>query len=136
MSEDAPYIPEHEGPRHYYGDTVRVLFVIAAALLFISQFINSPFMTTMSSMVLAVALVVAAGLTNPVQAWIHWVNVFLSGFSLMLFGFIAITRYRETSTVLGSTLVVLLLVLIFLIALYTAIRTLRGALMRNAPVIE
>ncbi len=136
MSEDIPLPPEHVGPSHYYGDTVRILFVIGAALLFLSQFIGEPFMTSFSALILAVILVVAAGLTNPVQSWIHWINIFLSGISLILFGSIAITRYRETGSIFGSTAIVMILVLVFLFALYSAIRTLRGTLMRDAPVIR
>ncbi|HRH24126.1 MAG TPA: hypothetical protein PK109_00855 [Candidatus Paceibacterota bacterium] len=136
MSEDIPLAPEHLGPSHYYGDIVRILFVVAAALLFLSQFIGEPFMTSFSALTLAVILVVAAGLTNPVQAWIHWVNIFLSGLSLILFGAIAIARYRETGTMFGSTAIVMILVLVFLFALYNAIKTLRGTIMRDAPVIR
>lgn len=136
MSEDIPLASEHAGPSHYYGDTVRILFVIAAALLFLSQFIGNPFMTSFSALILAVILVIAAGLTNPVQSWIHWVNIFLSGLCLILFGSIAITRYQETASIFGSTAIVMLLELVFLFALYSAIKTLRGTLMRDAPIIR
>lgn len=136
MSEDIPLPPEHEGPSHYYGDTVRILFVIGAALLFLSQFIGDPFMTSTASLVLAIILVIAAGLTNPVQTWIHWANIILSGLCLILFGSIAITRYRETGSLFGTTALVIILVLVFLFAMYSAIKTLRGTLMRDAPVIR
>lgn len=136
MSEDIPLAPEHEGPSHYYGDTVRILFVIAAALLFVSQFIGTPFLTIGAALIIAVLLVVAAGLTNPVQTSIHFVNAVLSGVCLVLFGSIAVTRFHETDSLLGGTAIVILLVLVFLFALYSSIKTLRGRLMRNAPVIR
>ncbi len=136
MSEDFIPRPEHRGVSHYYGDTVRVLFVIAAALLFISQFIPGPFVTPIATLICAVIYIVAAGLTNPVQAWIHWLNVLVAGVSLIFFGAIAIARYQALHAFSGNTLIVFALVIIFVIGLYSSIRTLRGALMRGAPTIE
>ena len=136
MSEDIPLPPPHFGPSHYYGDIVRILFVVGAAFLFISQFMGNPFVTPIAALIIAVILVVAAGLTNPVQTWIHWANVFLSGLLLIMFGSIAVTRYQETGTVILSTWLVIILVLVFLCALYSSVKTLRGVLMRNAPVIK
>ncbi len=59
-----------------------------------------------------------------------------SGLALILFGFIAIARYHETGQLFGDTSIVIILVLIFLGALYSSIKTLRGVLMRDAPTIE
>ena len=128
--------PEHFGVNHYYGDTVRILLVIAAGLLLISQFLKNPFLSPMATLVVVVVYIAAAGLTNPVQTWIHYINVAIAGGSLIIFGSIAITRFQQTHAFLGNSLIVSVLVIIFLIGLYTAIRTLRGTLMRGAPTIQ
>lgn len=136
MSEDVPLPPPHFGPSHYYGDTVRILFVIAAVLLLASQFVGSPFLTPIAALVLAVVLVIMAGLTNPVQTWVQWANVILSALCLFLFGSMALTRYKETGDIFGENFIILLLTVVFIIGLYLATRTLRGVLMRDAPIIR
>lgn len=136
MSEDVPLAPAHFGPSHYYGDTVRILFVIAAVLLLASQFVGSPFLTPIAALVLAVVLVIMAGLTNPVQTWVQWANVILSAICLFLFGSMALTRYKETGDIFGENFIILLLTVVFIIGLYLATRTLRGVLMRDAPIIR
>lgn len=136
MSEDVPLPPPHFGPSHYYGDTVRILFVVAGVLLLASQFIGSPFLTPIAVLLLTVILVISAGLTNPVQTWIQWSNLALSALCLLLFGSIALSRFQETGDVFGQNFIILLLVIIFVGALYSATKTLRGTLMRDAPVIR
>ncbi len=136
MSEDVPLAPLPLGPSHYYGDTVRILFVVAAVLLLASQFIGSPFLTPIAALVLAVVLVIMAGLTNPVQIWVQWANVILSGICLFLFGSMSLTRYKETGDIFGGNFIILLLTVVFILALYLATRTLRGVLMRDAPIIR
>ncbi len=135
MSEDVPFILKPAGPSHYYGDTVRILFVVCAVLIVGAQFIGSPFLTPGASMIAAVALVIAAGLTNPVQFWTHIVNSFLAGIGAGLCGYISLAHYRGGESILNEFLVIILAIL-FLIALYLSVKTLRGILMRGAPVIK
>ncbi|MGB4076119.1 MAG: hypothetical protein WBK28_00230 [Minisyncoccia bacterium] len=136
MSEDVPFAPEPASKAsHYYGDTVRVLFVIGAAILLVSQFTPDPFMAPIPALILAVVFVLAAGLTNPVQLWIQWVNMLLSGGGLVFFGSIALMRYQETGNLFGKNILLIILVLLFLVTFYVAVRTLRGVLMRDAPTI-
>lgn len=136
MSEDIPFPVHHQGVRHYYGDTVRMMFVIAAVLIILSEFMGSPFLEPVAALVIAVILVVAAGLTNPLQVSIQWVNTGLAIAGVLLFSAIALIRYQETGAASGESLVLFLLVLDFIIALYFAVKTLRGVLMRGAPEIE
>lgn len=137
MSEDVPFTQPHFGPSHYYGDYVRVLFVVAAVLILGSQFIKAPFLTPVAALIFSVVLVLAAGLTSPVLASIQWINVVISGLALFFFGSIALTRYQETHSIYsGSNLVIIILTIIFMVALYLATRTLRGTLMRGAPIIR
>ena len=137
MSEDRQFTPELRlGPSHYYGDIVRILFVVAAGLLLVSQFVGTPFITAGATVFSAVGLIIAAGLTNPVQTWIHWVNVLISAFALVFFGTIALDRFQTTGDVFGQNFVILILVGLFIATLYSATKTLRGVLMRGAPVIK
>lgn len=138
MSEDVPFqpAPVHHTPQHYYGDVVRVLFIVSAVILFAMQFtgIQLPF-SSFGSILMILILVVAAGLTNPVQAWIHWANIFISGFCLLLFGGLSLDRYQRGDLFPDGVLIGFL-ALLFLIALYSATKTLRGTLMRSAPEIR
>ncbi len=136
MSEDIPIHELHQGVNHYYGDTVRILFVIGAVLILASEFMSAPFLSPVAALILSIALVIAAGLTNPVQVWIQWVNLLLSGISVALFGIVAFVRYKESSDITMESLVLLLLVVLFVIALYLSTKNIRGILMRDAPFIE
>jgi len=135
MSEDIPFILKEPGPSHYYGDTVRILFVVSAVLIIAAQFIGSPFLTPGAAMLASVILVVAAGLTNPVHAWIHTTNSVIAGIGAVMCGYVALAHYQEGATIFNELLVVVLAVL-FLIALYLSVKTLRGVLMRDAPIIK
>lgn len=135
MSEDSVVRPLHEGPKHYYGDIVRILFVSAAVLILVAQVAGGAFLTVSASLVAVIVLAVAAGLTNPVQAWVHWMNVFISALGLLVSGSVFFVRFKSDAG-FGSSVVALLLALIFVFALYTSTRTLRGVLMRYAPEIR
>lgn len=116
---------------------MRILFIVAAVVLFVMQFtgIRLPFSAFGSIMVIMV-LVVAAGLTNPVQTWIHWANIFISGFCLVLFGGLALSRFQTNAALFPDGVLIGALALMFLVSLYCAVKTLRGIMMRNAPIIR
>jgi len=139
MSEDIPFrnAPIHHPPKHYYGDIVRILFVVAAVILFAMQFtgIRLPF-SAFGSIMMILFLVIAAGLTNPVQIWIHWINIFISGFCLLLFGGLALSRFQTQAALFPDGVLIGFLAIMFLIALYCSTKTLRGIMMRDAPEIK
>lgn len=135
MSEDVPFIQQEHGPSHYYGDIVRALFVSAAVLILLSQVMGSAFLTPAASLMAAIVLVIAAGLANPVQATIQWVNSAIAAVGLMVSGNLVLSRY-EAGELFTDGIIVLLISIIFLVALYYSVRTLRGVLMRNAPLIK
>lgn len=136
MSEDSVVRPETEGPKHYYGDTVRMLFVVAAVLILIAQVMGGAFLTVAAALVSVVILAVAAGLTNPVQTWVHWMNSAISAVGLFMSGGVFLTHFQTQSAATVPAIIALLLTLIFVFALYTSTRTLRGVLMRYAPEIK
>lgn len=136
MSEDRQFSPDfHIGVSHYYGDIVRILFVVNAVLILAAQFLGVAFLTAPAALGAAVLLIVAAGLTNPVQAWIHWVNTLLSGIGLIISGNYVLTRYAAGNLLTDGWLVSIV-ALVFVSALYSSVKTLRGVLMRSAPLIK
>lgn len=132
MNEDMPFreVPVRHIP-HYHGDVVRVVFVLSAALMFLAEMIGGslPF-STAATVFIIIILVISAGITNPAQLWIHWVNLFISLTGLMLFGSTTLTRFR-TEAPLNESLIVGILSVMFLVALYLSTRTVRGLLVRE-----
>ena len=125
-------VPQHHEIPHYHGDAARVLFVISAALLIIAKSTGAELpLSTFGTIALAVVLVVAAGITNPAQFWIHWVNSFLAMYGVLLFGTTAVEHYRAGASAFDlSFLYIEALALLSLIALYFTTRTVRGLHMR------
>ncbi len=136
MSEDSSVRPAEEGPKHYYGDTVRILFVVAAVLILVAQVMGGAFLTVSASLVTVVILAVAAGLTNPVQVWVHWMNTVIAAAGLFMSGGVFLTHFQSAAAATIPAVIALILTLIFVFALYTSTRTLRGVLMRYAPEIK
>ncbi len=124
--------PKREIP-HYHGDEVRVIFVIGAIVLIVAQSTgaNLP-LSTAGAVISAALLVIAAGITNPAQYGIHWVNALIATAGTILFGITAVSRYRaEVSLFDPSFVYVEALALLSLIALYFTTRTIRGIKQRQ-----
>ena len=119
--------PRHDIP-HYHGDNTRVLFVVSAIVLIVAQSTGAELpLSTTGSVVAAVLLVVAAGITNPAQPGIHWLNAFLAIVGTLLFGTAAVEHYRAGTRIFdGSFVYIEALALLSLIALYFTTRTIRG----------
>ena len=132
MSEDVPFteVPMTQQP-HYHGDSLRGIFIIAAGLIFLSELLggNLPF-STGAAVLFVITLVVAAGITNPVQVWIHWVNLLISILGLMLFGATALSRFRDEAP-FRESFIIGCLAIAFLLALYLATRTVRAFMIRS-----
>lgn len=132
MGEEQPFheIPDTRTP-HYHGDAVRILFVIAAGLAFLAEMLdgNLPFPAAIT-VVMVIVLVVAAGITNPVQQWIHWFNMAISVLGLMIFGGLALTRFKNDAP-FSESFIVGCLAVVFLLSLYLATRTVRGLMMHK-----
>lgn len=121
---------------HYHGDLLRVFFLAAAVLILIMQFTgdNLP-MTPAAIITFVTVLVVAAGITNPVQRMIHWFNLFLSFLGLAIFGGMSIDRLHSVGDFFTHNGLAGLIALVFLGALYFATRTVRGNLTGSNPVL-
>jgi hypothetical protein len=114
--------------RHYYGDSVRKLFVagaliMAAMLPFFSARVHEP--VTLSIIGILV-LSVAAGLTSPKQPLTALLDMLIALAAVVIFERYAVGLYSEGE---GTSLFFLInqtLAVIFLSALYFATKTLRG----------
>ncbi len=131
MSEEEGMTPVRR-TRHYYGDTVRVLFVLGAIVLFVAESTGAALPLSLSgAVVAAIILVVAAGITNPQQYWIHFINELIAILGTLIFAEQAVGYWRASASVLNASyLFTEIMALLSIIALYFTTKTLRGALLR------
>ena len=125
--------PPREIP-HYHGDTVRALFVVGAVLLIVGEGMGAALpLPPIGAVVFAIILILAAGITSPAQAWIHWANAVLAAGSAALFGWSAVSWYRAGQVLYDPTsfAFALAIALTSLMALYLATRTIRGMTLRT-----
>ncbi len=122
------HVPPHKEIAHYHGDSTRFLFVFAGIVLLVAKSTGADLpLSTVGTVVAALLLVVTAGITNPEQGWIHWLNAGVAVCGTLLFGITAIDRYRTGVNFLDSSFIYIeTLALISLIALYFTTRTIRG----------
>lgn len=126
--EGGSHVPYRREVPHYYGDNTRGLFVIAAVLLIVAQSTGAQLpLSTTNTILAALVLVIAAGITNPAQGWIHWFNAFLAICGTLRFGVTVLERYRTGVSFRDPSFIYIeALTLISLIALYFTTRTIRG----------
>ncbi len=127
MNEEGEFEPVPQGPTHYHGDAVRALFLTAAALVFATRFIGTelPF-TFGAQMLLILTLVITAGITNPAQKAIHYVNMLVSVAGTLTFGSLAFSRIETSEALFSGEGLIVLIAFLFLAALYFSTRTVRG----------
>lgn len=126
-------VPPRRIIAHYHGDQTRLLFVAAAVVLIVAESVSMAIaLPTTVTVIAAIALVVSAGVTNPQQAWIHWVNFGISVLGALYFGNAAMTGFRSGVSIFnGAFLYTEMLAVMSLVALYLTTRTLRGFKMRG-----
>lgn len=117
---------------HYYGDIVRKLFLAAAIFMivllpFMNQYLEAPIYI---SILAAVGVGVFAGITNPKQTWVAFLNFLIALMGSIIFEYQAVVGYSTYSiyhrTFWGNQL----LALDFLIALYFCTKTVRGMIVK------
>lgn len=128
MNEDGEFIPLRPAQEsHYHGDTVRILFLANAVLIFASKFVSAtPTFSFAAMMLLILTLVIAAGITNPAQRWIHMVNMLVSIAGVVTFGWLSFSRIGSAAELFSSDGLLAVIALVFLASLYLATRTVRG----------
>lgn len=124
---------DRENLPHYYGGVVRTLFIVNAAVLLIAASTGADLPLSDGGTVFsAIVLIIAAGVTNPTQVWIHWINEMLSIVGIALFAMSAISHYRAGMHLSDPPFFFIeVLALLFLLSLYYATKTIRGVLLRR-----
>lgn len=137
MRYDTEGMPIHteSGTPHYYGGIVRMLFIAAGLVLLVAATTGATLpLSGNAAIVSAIVLVVLAGVTNPSQLWIHWVNGIIAIFETALFGVSAYNHYHASNIVSDpSFFFVEVLAVLFLVSLYYATKTIRGIHLRPLP---
>ena len=138
MNEDGEITPRPSNrPSHYHGDLVRGLFLAAAVLVFITKFVeDAPTFSFGAMMLLILTLVIAAGITNPAQKWIHSVNMLISIAGVLTFGWLSTSRIETAPELFSGAGLVVIIALIFVAALYFSTRTVRGYSVPHQESVE
>lgn len=121
-----PPKPGKKKAKHYYGDTVRQLFLAGGIIILVAMpFYNTiiPADPTLVT-VLVVALALAAAITTRGKMWIMLVNSIISAMFIIMFETYSVIYYIDDGTVL--LLIRQAISLIFLFALYYSVKTLRA----------
>jgi hypothetical protein len=115
---------------HYYGNRVRQLFFVAAAIMLIGlPFVrNTLVIPTFFSVVSILLLDFLAGMANPKQLWVNWVNAIIAAFAMFIFELFAVRAFESQTPFFLVTNQAL--ALLFLVALYFNTKTLRSMLMK------
>lgn len=129
--DDAFVERRHRSFPHYHGDAVRTAFFVSALLLVVAESTGAALpLSARSAVIAAVILVIAAGITNPMYSWIHWLNALLAILGTIIFGSSAVEHYRFDNGSGGTFIYVEALALLSLVALYFTTRSLRAMIMR------
>ena len=127
--EDESTVPTPHDRRtpHYHGDEVRTIFFISALVLIIAQSTGADLpLSTLGAVSGAILLVVAAGITNPDQTNIHWINAAIAIIGTLTFGTTAVEHYRKGFSIFDASFIYIeALTLLSLVALYYTTRTIR-----------
>lgn len=130
---DGAPVTGHTSVPHYHGQTVRMLLITSALVLLIAATTGADMpLSGLGSVMGAIILMVVAGITNPAQEWIHWVNEVLVVLLTIIFGTSAIGYYHRGGRVFDQSFFFTeILALLFLITLYFTTKTVRGMYLKK-----
>ena len=113
---------------HYYGDTIRILFLVAGFIMLISfPFVQQRIPVPLTLGVLVIlALDVFAGITNPLWEWVSYIDASLSFIGFLWFSYFTLNLYQQYGVLDYLFWLNGILAAIFFFALYFATKTLRG----------
>lgn len=132
MLDPADYTQvEEKTVAHYYGDTVRSLFLVGGVIILATLpfYKNLLPIGTSALTVFVVLLALGAAVMNPFQRWIVYLDAIVAAFAMMLFEYTAITWYGVDDFLLS--LIRQALAIIFLFSLYYSGKTLRAMLLHQ-----
>lgn len=121
--------------RHYYGDAVRFLFMLAAIIMLVTlPFLSGKLPVPIYVSILVILLIgILAGITNPLQKWISVLNAVIAVGASSIFEYYAVkslVAYQVTTLYFITNQV---LAFVFLFALYYSIKTLRAMYLKEKP---
>ena len=120
--------------KHYYGDTIRALFLIGAVVMLIALPFTTPLLPYPIYFSIAVILILGflAGMTNPLQPFTAFINVLASTLGSIAFEYTAIQSLSAQSALAFIFFFInQILAIVFFIALYYSVKTLRGPLIKE-----
>src|SRR3989344_1009952 len=82
--------------RHYHGDMVRRLFVVAAVTIFLSIPFEDDFIFSTKAIIIVttVVLILFAGLTSPRQLWVAIADAIIAALGSLFFELLAIRAFQ------------------------------------------
>ncbi len=121
-----PHYPNFERIPHYYGDTVRVLFIVVLVGILAGAPLYTTALTAQLPFVVigALVLITLAGLTNPQGHVVMIVNAVVSAFGILLFETWALLEYQNGT--LLEFVVREAIAFIFMFAFYFSLKTVRA----------
>ncbi len=121
--------------RHYYGDAVRFLFMLAAIIMLITlPFLSGKLPVPIYFSILVILIIgVLAGITNPLQKWISVLNAVISIGALSAFEYFAVKSLINNKVTTLYFITNQVLAFVFLFALYYSIKTLRALYLKQKP---
>lgn len=116
--------------KHYYGDTVRSLFITGAIIMAIMLPIFTSQIPLPTPLAIGAIIIIGlmAGFTDPKRHWVAWVNVCICVITVLIAESTAIQAYADYSAASLFFWFNQVIVVIFFIALYFSVKTLRGML--------
>ncbi|MCX6755811.1 MAG: hypothetical protein NTX85_00505 [Candidatus Nomurabacteria bacterium] len=120
---------------HYHGDKVRILFVIMGVLMagtlpLFSSMINLPISISIVGILL---LAILGGFLNPAQKWIIYLDTLASIVAFISFEYYAVYTYMNLSPAVALNVyfywVNQIAALLFFLATYLCVKTLRGRML-------
>jgi len=121
--------------RHYYGDIVRFLFMLAAIIMLITlPFLVDKLPTSVYvSIFIILAIGILAGITNPLQKWMSVLNGVISTAALFTFEYYAVSSLTNSGIKNLYFITNQILAIVFLFALYYSIKTIRAMYIKENP---
>lgn len=121
--------------RHYYGDAVRFLFMLAAIIMLITlPFLSGKLPVSIYVAIFMILVIgILAGITNPLQKWISILNAVISVGALSAFEYYAVKSLIASHIATLYFITNQVLAFVFLFALYYSIKTLRALYLKEKP---
>ncbi len=124
----------HNALMHYYGDQVRILFVIGGLIMIITYPFFNPLIGIPAPLAIIgfASLAIFGGFMNPKQKWVIKASSIISVLAFVIFEYVAVNAYLKLSPTKNINIAFFwinqVLALIFFFAAYLSTKTLRGML--------